>query len=140
MDCTRLPPETMDEFQKKLENALNQPDVQKKYDDWRLPNIRELQSIVDFGKSNMAIDTTFQVSPEAVGFWSSTTVDGIHDAAWVVGFVTGRIIPRLKAGRQQGGGHPECTFSDGLCNDTTSQSQTLPADIVAVRAVRTVAQ
>jgi len=26
------------------------------HDDWRLPNVRELQSIVDYGRANQAID------------------------------------------------------------------------------------
>lgn len=39
------------------------------HDDWRLPNIRELQSIVDYGRFTLAIDPHF--GRLAVGTWSS---------------------------------------------------------------------
>jgi len=58
------------------------------YDDWRLPNFNELYSITDHTKSNPAIDTTFQ---DVVSdyYWSSTTVVGLEDYAWGVGFSYG---------------------------------------------------
>ncbi|KJR41397.1 protein of unknown function DUF1566 [Candidatus Magnetoovum chiemensis] len=47
------------------------------YSDWRLPNVKELQSIVDYTNSDPAIDTsvfTFNETSGAVSyFWSSTT-------------------------------------------------------------------
>ncbi len=52
--------------------------------DWRLPNAKELQSIVDYARNAPAIDTMFQVSRLADGeypfFWSGTThLDGPPD-------------------------------------------------------------
>jgi hypothetical protein len=43
------------------------------HDDWRLPNVRELLSIADYGRSNPAIDRVFgQVLPP-FGYWSSSS-------------------------------------------------------------------
>ena len=41
------------------------------YDDWRLPNIKELDSIVDLARFNPAIDSVF--SNTKWYYWSSTT-------------------------------------------------------------------
>ena len=47
------------------------------YSDWRLPNLKELLSIVDYGRANPSIDTTYFLNTfnGAPGYWSSTSVD-----------------------------------------------------------------
>ena len=55
------------------------------YTDWRLPTIDELMYIADRGKANPAIDSTFQ-SVVSDWYWSSTTVVGNENNAWVVNF------------------------------------------------------
>jgi hypothetical protein len=56
--------------------------------DWRIPNERELQSLVDFGRSAPAIDAIFNpTSPSA--YWSSTTDADDASVAWFVHFVGG---------------------------------------------------
>ena len=42
-----------------------------KYDDWRLPNVRELHSIVDYGQSYAAIHPAF--SAVSWWYWSTTS-------------------------------------------------------------------
>ena len=59
------------------------------HDDWRLPNIRELVSIVDYGRSNPAIDPVFGAL--SAGYRSSTTFDSIPRAVWGVSFDRGGI-------------------------------------------------
>jgi hypothetical protein len=59
------------------------------YSDWRLPNAKQLQSIVDYTRApavthSAAIDSVFQITPLSSGeypyFWSSTThLDGPAD-------------------------------------------------------------
>jgi len=54
------------------------------HSDWRIPNVRELHSIVHYGLSSPSLDPVF--GPSAVSYWSSTTrggVSGFNDAAYV---------------------------------------------------------
>ncbi len=66
------------------------------YDDWRLPNARELQSIVDYGRQEPAIDPVFAALPQY--YWSSTTYLQGNNDAWGVGFNVGYVGIRPKAG------------------------------------------
>jgi len=62
-------------------------------DDWRLPTIQELLSIVDYARFDPAIDTNFFRLPENgyMWFWSSTPVaSSPSDYAWGVDFYYGR--------------------------------------------------
>jgi len=47
-----------------------------KYDDWRLPNRNELQSIADYSTSNPSIDTSFFPTTFSYRYWQSTTLAG----------------------------------------------------------------
>jgi hypothetical protein len=59
------------------------------HDDWRLPNVRELQSIVDYGRSIPSIEPGFGAS--SGWYWSSTRFAGNPDGAWYVDFGYGRV-------------------------------------------------
>jgi hypothetical protein len=55
------------------------------HDDWRLPNVLELQSIVDYGSSSAPmIYPVFGALPNHT--WSSTSAVGNSDYAWGVHF------------------------------------------------------
>ncbi|WP_043642730.1 Lcl C-terminal domain-containing protein [Caenispirillum salinarum] len=43
------------------------------FDDWRLPNVKELQSIVDYSRPAPAVDPVFRQADPRAWFWSSTT-------------------------------------------------------------------
>lgn len=66
------------------------------YTDWRLPNIKELNSIIDRSRRDPAIDPIFPVTNTNnsywVQFWSSTTsMGGGASIAWFINFLTGGI-------------------------------------------------
>ena len=68
------------------------------YNDWRLPNINELKSIVDRSKSNPAIVDTF-INVVSSVYWSSTTIVEYKGNAWVVNFDDGNVHNGYKYSR-----------------------------------------
>lgn len=77
--------------------------------DWRVPNVKELQSIADYENFNPAVDTAFNTSCSAdctvttcsctrsIGYWSATTIAGFGTgAAWFVNFGAGQQPTRGK--------------------------------------------
>jgi len=75
--------------------------------DWRLPNINELHSILDYAQSNPQVDAVFNTACAASCtaadcsctvtdlYWSSTT-DTLSDNAWKVGFGDGFVVADAK--------------------------------------------
>ncbi|HVR74512.1 MAG TPA: DUF1566 domain-containing protein [Planctomycetota bacterium] len=59
------------------------------HDDWRLPNVRELQSIVDYGRSGPSIDSVLGAVSSA--YWSSTSYADYPYVAWGVYFIHGNV-------------------------------------------------
>ena len=56
------------------------------HSDWRLPNIRELTSIVDDRTSKPSIDTTVFQNTASAFYWSSTRTYGV---SWRISFYLG---------------------------------------------------
>jgi len=56
------------------------------YEDWRLPNIRELTSLVDDTRYGPAIDVTVFTQTASDYYWSSTTYARYPEHAWYVDF------------------------------------------------------
>jgi len=69
------------------------------HDDWRLPNINELKSLIDRSKREPAIrENIFKYigTNNYYRYWSSTSVVDDEDNAWVVDFNYGYVYWRNK--------------------------------------------
>ena len=61
------------------------------YTDWRLPNVRELSSLVDFGETSPALPAGHPfVNAQSTFYWSSTSSVANPANAWSMNFTTGR--------------------------------------------------
>jgi hypothetical protein len=66
------------------------------YSDWRLPNIKELESIAVYNVYNPTISVGFFPNTSSAFYWSSTTDAYYHYAAWGVEFNTGHVLHNTK--------------------------------------------
>ena len=63
------------------------------FDNWRVPTIKELISLVDYSKSNLATDLP---DMEEANYWSSTSSAHNSNGAWIVGFSNGYVYANSK--------------------------------------------
>lgn len=82
--------------------TLNSPPCFAGHCDWRLPNVTELQSIVDYGRFGLSIAPVFQTpcipgcglascscTSTETYYWTSSTYVSYLDTAWIVDFIFG---------------------------------------------------
>jgi hypothetical protein len=70
--------------------------------DWRLPNVKELQSLIDFGQFFPALPPGSPFSGVlSGGYWSSTTDASIPANAWIVNLGAGDVANGPKSGGVQ---------------------------------------
>jgi len=67
------------------------------YTDWRLPNRRELFSLIDDGTDNPALPTNHPfTNMQANRYWTSTTCEPSSETAWGVIFINGYMFNNAK--------------------------------------------
>lgn len=65
--------------------------------DWRLPTVREMQSLIDYGRSNSALPPGHPFTGVVnSSYWSSTTDNNVKAQAWVVWVNVGYVQPGNK--------------------------------------------
>ncbi|MCX6761094.1 MAG: DUF1566 domain-containing protein [Candidatus Nealsonbacteria bacterium] len=67
------------------------------YSDWRLPNVKELMSIVNHGRYGQSIDPAYFPATVSGNYWSATTYKNNTAYAWFVYFFNGYVYGSLKA-------------------------------------------
>ena len=67
------------------------------YDDWRLPTLRELASIMDFGGDSYAINRTYFPVLYIGRTWTSKQIFSDSTRAWDISFTTGELERALKS-------------------------------------------
>lgn len=67
------------------------------FTDWRSPNIKELFSLIDFGKEDPAINPNF-FTAHSYYYWPSTTTTFDSSKAWTITFETGVVDFVAKTG------------------------------------------
>lgn len=73
---------------KEWQAAMTQCEISRLagFEDWRLPNVKELQSIVDYSRHDPALNPVFEQQDPEGWFWSSTTFGDDHREALYVCF------------------------------------------------------
>lgn len=79
-------------------NAIDYPNTLNfaGFIDWRIPNINELLSIVDYSRHNSAIYEPPFDNTSSSSYWTSTTYESSTTRAWTVDFNNGRPTHMVK--------------------------------------------
>jgi hypothetical protein len=60
------------------------------FNDWRLPSVKELATLVEKRCVDPAVNATVFPATSPENYWTATTVSGDHASAWAMAFYNGR--------------------------------------------------
>ncbi len=60
------------------------------YDDWQMPTIKQLQTIIDVEQQKVAIKKEFEFTKSS-NYWSNSSHQERRDSFWYVNFETGKV-------------------------------------------------
>ncbi|GAI89506.1 unnamed protein product [marine sediment metagenome] len=66
------------------------------FSDWRIPNVKEIQTLLNYGKVAPPIEEPPFLNIGSLNYWSSTTVWAVTANAWYMSGLTGGIYHELK--------------------------------------------
>jgi hypothetical protein len=101
------------------------------YSDWRLPDVNELISLVDYAQSSPSIDENFFINT-SLHYWSSTTYPSDPRKAYHVCFLRGRTEVYAKSD-QGPASHLRAVRS--IVSDNSSTTTTVPGSVCAVEKI-----
>ena len=70
------------------------------HSDWRVPNIVELQTILDCNSNFPCLDPVLGPKPSCSSWWTSSTTANIPTSAWGVSFRRGNVLAASKDNRR----------------------------------------
>ena len=80
------------------DNACDGYPADTGYFDWRMPNVNELLTLIDYGQKTPALPSGHPfLNIASSTYWTSTTVAGITNAAWTVDLAFGFRVAANKA-------------------------------------------
>ena len=125
------------------------------YVDWRLPNSKELFSLIDRSQSGPALPASYPFTgAQSDPYWSSTTYASDSTKAWTVDMLLGDLLPLIKTSqtafvwpvrggqtkpytliiKKEGGGKGKITAQDLTCVGDTCRGYYMSYDVVTVTA------
>ncbi len=99
------------------------------FQDWRMPEVKELASIISMGRNGPAVDTSFFPKVQSSQYWSSTVGAYNGNSSWYVNFSAGVSLPvhqmdrhyvRAVRGGQSGSLDNLVINGDGTVTDTST--------------------
>lgn len=90
------------------------------HNDWRLPNDRELVTLVDYGRHSPSIDTVaFPGTPSSGRFWSSLTHQSVNEVAFCLYFDYGAVAADNKSANNY---YVRCVRGTALAKSTFTET------------------